>query len=120
LLKALRGRVRTGRPACYHDTRKDLTIMDANRAVLVRITGIVQGVGYRAWTHRRASGLGLSGFVRNCANGDVEALFSGAEGAVTAMLAACRRGPPRAIVTKVEIVGPAEPAAGAFTIAANR
>jgi hypothetical protein len=36
------------------------------------------------------------------------------------MLAACRRGPPRAIVTKVEIVGPAEPAAGAFTIAANR
>ena len=85
------------------------------RAIQVRISGRVQGVGFRAWTERQASALGLSGWVRNRADGDVEAVFSGPEQAVEAMLAACRRGPRLASVTKVEVVGSAEVQKGPFT-----
>ena len=86
----------------------------ATRSLKVRITGFVQGVGFRAWTERQANALGLSGWVRNCENGDVEALFSGSLENVQAMLALCREGPRHAKVERVEIVGPAAPAVGAF------
>ena len=46
-------------------------------SVRVRITGIVQGVGYRDWTVRVAVVLGLSGWVRNRSDGSVEAVFKG-------------------------------------------
>ncbi len=85
------------------------------RAVHVRISGRVQGVGFRAWAERQAAALGLSGWVRNRADGGVEAVFSGPEEAVETMLAACRQGPRHARVDAVEVVGPAEPQAGPFT-----
>jgi acylphosphatase len=90
--------------------------MAALRSIRVRISGLVQGVGFRAWTERQASALGLSGWVQNTAEGDVEAVFSGASGAVDAMLAACSQGPRFARVTAVELLGEAEPAIGPFTI----
>ncbi len=65
-------------------------------AVRVRITGRVQGVWYRGWTVQQASRLGLSGWVRNRADGSVEAVFAGPAAAVEAMVAACRTGPPAA------------------------
>ncbi|MCW5770534.1 MAG: acylphosphatase [Rhodospirillaceae bacterium] len=71
------------------------------RAVGVRIEGRVQGVGYRAWTVGEARRRGLRGWVRNRADGSVEALFSGAAEAVAEMLSACRIGPPAARVTAV-------------------
>ena len=86
----------------------------ASRSLKVRITGLVQGVGFRAWTERQANALGLSGWVRNCENGDVEALFSGSQESVQAMLALCREGPRHARVERVEIVGPAATAVGPF------
>jgi acylphosphatase len=86
------------------------------RSVHVRISGVVQGVGYRAWTERRANQLGLSGWVRNRLDGDVEAVFSGAEDAVDAMLAACRAGPRGAEVQKLEVSEGAETAAGRFVV----
>ena len=86
----------------------------ASRSLKVRITGLVQGVGFRAWTERQANALGLSGWVRNCENGDVEALFSGSQANVQAMLALCRQGPRHARVERVEIVGPAAQAVGQF------
>jgi len=86
----------------------------ASRSLKVRIIGVVQGVGFRAWTERQANALGLSGWVRNAENGEVEAVFSGSQEKVQAMLALCREGPRHARVERVEIVGPAAPAVGPF------
>ena len=67
------------------------------------ISGRVQGVGYRDWTLRTARGLGLSGWVRNRADGSLEALLVGEETAVGRMIDACRRGPALARVDDVDI-----------------
>ena len=71
------------------------------RSARLRITGRVQGVGYRAWAIETAAGLGLRGWVRNRSDGSVEALAIGAEDAVAAMIEACRDGPLAARVTEV-------------------
>ncbi len=77
-------------------------------AVHVVVSGKVQGLFYRAWTRERALAHGLDGWVRNQADGTVEAVFSGPEEAVQAMLAECREGPPAARVADVA-TEPAEP-----------
>jgi len=63
-------------------------------ALRLVITGRVQGVGFRAWTRREARRRGLRGWVRNRADGSVEALFIGDETALAAMAEASWRGPP--------------------------
>jgi acylphosphatase len=75
------------------------------RTAHVRIDGRVQGVGYRAWTHRVAMGLALAGWVRNRRDGSVEAVFQGPEASVQMMIERCRRGPSGSLVTSVEILG---------------
>ena len=83
------------------------------RALLVRISGRVQGVGFRAWTVEQARLRDLSGWVRNLPDGDVEALFSGPAATVEAMVEACRRGPESARVDRVSVeIG--QPAQGPF------
>jgi acylphosphatase len=74
------------------------------RAVRVRIEGSVQGVGYRYWTERVATELGLAGWVRNRRDGTVEALFCGPAQDVAEMIERCRNGPRSARVTAVKIV----------------
>jgi len=74
------------------------------RTVRVRITGGVQGVGYRYWTERVAGELGLAGWVRNRRDGSVEAQFAGPVDAVAQMLERCQDGPASAHVTAVEIL----------------
>jgi acylphosphatase len=69
------------------------------RHVMVR--GRVQGVGYRAFVDHEARGRELEGWVRNRRDGSVEAVFAGAEDVVTAMIAACQRGPSLARVDAV-------------------
>ena len=64
----------------------------------VRISGRVQGVGYRAWVDYRARNNNLEGLVRNRRDGSVEALFAGPEDVVSEMVARCRRGPSSARV----------------------
>jgi acylphosphatase len=71
-----------------------------HRHVIIR--GRVQGVGYRAWTEVTAIERGIEGWVRNRRDGAVEALFSGEEDDVAAMIAQCRRGPPGARVETID------------------
>jgi len=85
---------------------------EARRTVRLRIEGRVQGVWFRSWTAELAEALRLEGWVRNRADGSVEALFSGPGGAVERMIEACHQGPPLAVVTRVEVV-PAAPEPGA-------
>lgn len=72
--------------------------MDAKR---VRIEGRVQGVGYRDWMIAEANRLGVQGWVRNRADGSVEALVAGDPAAVGALLTACRAGPRLARVDRI-------------------
>jgi acylphosphatase len=72
------------------------------KARLLRIEGRVQGVGYRDWLVREATAAGLSGWVRNRADGSVEALLAGEESAVGAVLLAARRGPLAARVDRIQ------------------
>jgi acylphosphatase len=69
--------------------------------IRVVITGRVQGVWYRGWTVDEARERSLSGWVRNRRDGSVEALFSGPEAAVRAMIERCREGPPTARVERI-------------------
>lgn len=78
------------------------------KAVHVIISGHVQGVFFRAWTTEEATARGLSGWVRNLSNGTVEAVFSGADGAVDAMVKACWQGSRFSNVSAVT-VAPSEP-----------
>jgi acylphosphatase len=80
----------------------DQPLSQLERVCRVVVRGRVQRVGYRNWTETRALARGLSGWVRNRADGTVEAVFAGASGAVDAMVAACRNGPPNAQVEAVE------------------
>ena len=80
----------------------------------LRITGRVQGVGYRAWAIDTAARLGLRGWVRNRRDGSVEALVTGEEDAVAAMIEACREGPFAARVTEVEVSEAADDGSDGF------
>jgi acylphosphatase len=71
------------------------------KAVLVRITGRVQGVSFRVWTRIEAEKLGLYGWVRNEDDGSVKALIVGSEAAVSAMLMRLWEGPRGAAVSGV-------------------
>jgi acylphosphatase len=64
--------------------------MSATRVI---ISGRVQGVGYRAWTVRKASEMGLAGWVRNRSDGTVEAVFSGEDAVIFQMIEHCKDGP---------------------------
>ena len=69
----------------------------------VRVTGRVQGVFFRAWTRDQAREVGVSGWVRNCADGSVEAHFEGDRTAVEKLIELMREGPPSARVEGVEV-----------------
>lgn len=74
------------------------------------IRGRVQGVWFREATRIEAQRLGVSGWVKNCQDGSVEAVLEGTEGPVREMETWCHQGPPAARVT--EVLSSEEPAAG--------
>ncbi len=74
------------------------------------MSGRVQGVFYRDTLRRRADELGVSGWVRNLADGRVEAVFEGDAAAVKRAIDYARKGPPYARVSDIELVD--EPASG--------
>ncbi len=69
----------------------------------VLVSGMVQGVFYRDTCRREAEQAGISGWVRNTADGRVEAAFEGDQLAVDRLVAWCRQGPPSGRVTGVEV-----------------
>src|ERR1700742_2244738 len=66
---------------------------DEQTHMRLRIEGFVQAVGYRNFVIAEAQRLGLDGWIRNRADGTVEALVSGPTKIVEIVVAACMRGP---------------------------
>jgi len=85
------------------------------RAARLRITGRVQGVGYRAWATVTATRLGLRGWVRNRSDGGVEALVIGEDDAVAAIIEACQDGPFAARVADVMVSDAEDDGSRGFT-----
>ena len=77
------------------------------------VCGRVQGVGFRYFTQDTARREGLTGWVRNLANGDVEAMVEGEAEAVTRLERAIRTGPRGARVERVYV--DEEPPTGMYT-----
>ena len=78
----------------------DPAAMTAQR---IRITGLVQGVGYRAWAAGHANQLGIDGWVRNRIDGSVEILAVGPTAKVAELAELCRAGPRLARVDEVRM-----------------
>jgi acylphosphatase len=88
--------------------------MPDTKTVHLLIKGRVQGVWYRGWTVEQATARGLSGWVRNRADGTVEAVLCGGAAVVDDMVDACRRGPSSARVDHLDISSSAESVSGGF------
>ncbi|MGE0870490.1 MAG: acylphosphatase [Kofleriaceae bacterium] len=73
------------------------------RRVRAIVTGRVQGVSYRATTMDRAQQLGVTGWVKNRADGSVELEAEGPDDKIAALLAWCEQGPPLAEVSRVAV-----------------
>jgi len=69
----------------------------------VIVNGRVQGVFFRSETQDEATRQNVTGWVRNLSDGRVEAVFEGDKDCVDALIEFCRRGPPGARVTRVEV-----------------
>lgn len=78
------------------------------------IAGHVQGVGFRFFVVRQAQALGLSGWVRNLPDGDVEAVAEGADDALAEFESALRRGPTMSRVDRVDVHPADAPSRGGF------
>ena len=78
----------------------------------VFVRGMVQGVLFRQKTLEFARSTNVDGWVRNLSDGRVEAVFEGEEEAVAELVEFCRHGPPRAVVTGVDVSW--EPYSGEF------
>jgi acylphosphatase len=89
--------------------------MSAEETLRLRITGQVQGVGYRLWATRAAASLGLRGWVRNRRDGSVEALVTGRPENVAAMVDAAHKGSPGARVAEVTATPEDEDGSVGFT-----
>ena len=86
--------------------------MGTKSRVHVIIRGRVQGVFFRIETQRTADRHGVFGWVKNRADGTVEAVFEGDKEKVDEVIAWCRRGPRNADVKGVHI--DEEPYTGEF------
>jgi acylphosphatase len=80
----------------------------ARKILRLRISGWVQGVGFRAFVADEAETRGLEGWVRNRADGSVEAVIAGESEIVDEMIEVCRCGPRGSRVENVAIGGASE------------
>ena len=82
----------------------------------VLISGLVQGVNFRAACQRMAWQRGVTGFVRNLDDGRVEAVFEGAPSDVQHLVDWARHGPRLAVVSDLTVQAEPPEGLGAFTI----
>ncbi len=75
---------------------------DAVRA-RIKVTGVVQGVGYRYFARNIALRLGLTGYVRNLPDGSVEVVAEGKRAAINALIDDLKVGPRYASVERVDV-----------------
>lgn len=69
----------------------------------ILVKGLVQGVFYRAGAKELAAVSGVTGWIRNTKQGDVEAVITGSTDQLDQFINWCRRGPARAMVSDVKI-----------------
>lgn len=81
-----------------------------------RVTGRVQGVGFRWWTRNTADSLGVRGTVRNCPDGSVEVHAEGSEEAIEYLERRLRKGPSAARVEALEEIESGDPLPDEFRI----
>ena len=82
----------------------------------VVVSGRVQGVGYRAFVADLAARHGITGWVRNCSDGTVEAMLSGEAAVLDILVAALRQGPRGAKVQDVLVTPVDDPVPSRFAI----
>jgi acylphosphatase len=70
----------------------------------VLVSGLVQGVAFRAYTRETARRIGVNGWVRNLPDGRVEALVEGDSELVHRMLSWLKKGPPSSRVDDVQVI----------------
>ena len=75
---------------------------DTRKTLHARVTGMVQGVGFRYSTVHQASRLGLTGYVRNLWDGTVEVVAEGRAEQLQQLERWLHRGPPGAVVRRVD------------------
>ncbi len=71
-------------------------------AKLYFVEGRVQGVGFRLFVERVAAGLGLKGYVRNCADGRVEVYAAGTEETLAQLRQRLEAGPGASRVNRLQ------------------
>ena len=74
------------------------------KRVLVKVYGLVQGVGFRMFVERSASRLGLTGWVKNMPDGTVQIDAQGPSGLIDELLRDLGKGPPASKVSSLNIV----------------
>lgn len=70
---------------------------------IVRVKGVVQGVGFRYWCRRKAGELGLRGYAANLRDGSVEVAFEGDRGLVESFIEELKIGPTYSHVTDLQV-----------------
>ena len=94
-----------------------MAVVAVHKAIIAKVTGRVQGVGYRYTAVRVANELGLAGWVRNVPDGSVETRVQGDEQVLEQYVAFLEQGPRGARVRSVDVhpVEP-DPSLDAFTV----
>jgi acylphosphatase len=77
--------------------------MSDAKAVFLIVRGRVQGVFYRAGAQQVATDLGLTGWVKNCVDRSVEIHAEGDREKLEELVDWCRKGPPAALVSNVDL-----------------
>jgi acylphosphatase len=80
-----------------------MSVAGRRSAAEIVVEGIVQGVGYRDFVRRRATRLGLAGYVMNLRDGRVRVRAEGPRETIDELIRDLERGPPLARIEKVSV-----------------